>query len=90
MNTFKKLYISCLLVFLLFTIIDSFLNFLEEHTYFEETVGSEASFPSLTICRRQWKTDNFITFLDLMEEIRGFHRHAKTELIYDEKPIKKM
>ena len=85
MNTFKKLYISCLLVFLLFTIIDSFLNFLEEHTYFEETVGSEASFPSFTICRRQFWADNFTTFLDVMEEIRGHHRQAETLLIYDGK-----
>ena len=87
MNTFKKLYISCLLVFLLFTIIDSFLNFLEEHTYFEETVGSEASFPSLTICRRQWEIDDLNTFLDAMQEIREFHRLVEATLIHAGKNI---
>ena len=83
MNTSKKLYILCLLVALLYSIITSYLNILEESTSFEETVGFEASFPSLTICRRQWKADNLTTFLDLMEEIRGFHRLVMAGLSYD-------
>ena len=87
MNISKKLYISCLLVALLYSIITSYLNILEESTSFEETVGFEASFPSLTICRRQWRADNFITFLDVMEEIRGFHHHAETLIIYNGKQI---
>ena len=87
MNTFKKLYISCLLVAFLYSIITSYLFILEEPTSFEETVRFEASFPSLTICRRQWRADNLITFLDVMEEIRGFHRHAETLIIYDGKQI---
>ena len=87
MNTFKKLYFSCLLVALLYTITTSYLFILEEATSFEESVAFEASFPSLTICRRQWKVDNLTTFLDLMEEIRRFHRHAEILLTYDEKQI---
>ena len=87
MNTSKKLYILCLLVALLYSIITSYLFILEEPTSFEETVAFEASFPSLTICRRQWRADNLITFLDVMEEIRGFHRHAETLINVDEKQI---
>ena len=83
MNTFKKLYISCLLVALFYSIITSYLFILEEPTSFEETVVFEASFPSLTICRRQWWADNLVTFLDLMEEIRGFHRLVQALLVYD-------
>ena len=83
MNTFKKLYISCLLVALLYSIITSYLFILEEPTSFEETVGYDASFPSFTICRRQFWPDNLITFLDLMEEIRGFHRLVMAGLSYD-------
>ena len=88
MNISKKLYISCLVVALFYNIITSYLFILEEPTSFEETVGSEASFPSLTICRRQYWEDKLITFLDVMEEIRGFHRHAETLIIYDGKQIK--
>ena len=82
MNISKKLYISCLVVALLYSSITSFLIVLEEPTSFEETVGFEASFPSLTICRRQWRADNFITFLDVMEEIRGFHRQARNSKLW--------
>ena len=87
MNTSKKLYILCLLVALLYTITTSYHFILEESTSFEESVAFEASFPSLTICRRQWKVDNLTTFLDLMEEIRGFHRQAEILLIYDKKQL---
>ena len=87
MNISKKLYISCLVVALLYSSITSFLIVLEEPTSFEETVGSETSFPTFTICRRQWWADNLITFLDVMEEIRGFHRHAETLIIYNGKQI---
>ena len=87
MNTSKKLYILCLLVALLYSIITSYLNILEESTSFEETVGFEASFPSLTICRRQWWAEKLITFLDLMEEIRGFHRLVEAQLVYSGKQI---
>ena len=83
MNISKKLYISCLVVALLYSSITSFLIVLEEPTSFEETVGSETSFPTFTICRRQWWADNLITFLDVMEEIRGFHRHSEAQLMYD-------
>ena len=87
MNTFKKLYISCLLVALLYSIITSYLFILEEPTSFEENVAFEASFPSLTICRRELWADNLITFLDLMEEIRGFHRLVEAQLVYTGKQI---
>ena len=87
MNISKKLYILCLLVALLYSIITSYLFILEEPTSFEETVAFDASFPTLTICKRKWWADNFITFLDVMEEIRGFHRHAETLIIYDGKQI---
>ena len=88
MNISKKLYISCLVVALLYSIITSYLIVLEEPTSFEETVAFDASFPSLTICRNQgWVPDNFITFLDVMEEIKGFHRHAVTLLVYNGKQI---
>ena len=84
MNISKKLYISCLLVALLYSVITSYLFILEEPTSFDETeIAFEASFPSLTICRRQWCVDNLITFLDLMEEIRGFHRLVEAQLRYE-------
>ena len=82
MNRSKKLYVSCLLVAFLYSITTSYLFILEEPTSFEETVAFDASFPSLTICKRQWWADNFITFSDLMEEIRGFHRQVETRLVY--------
>ena len=71
----------------LYSITTSYLFILEEPTSFEESVVFEASFPSLTICRREWWADNLITFLDLMEEIRGFHRLAEAQLIYSGKQI---
>ena len=83
MKISKKLYISCLVVALLYSIITSYLFILEEPTSFEETVAFEASFPSLTICKRQWWADNFITFLDVMEEIRGFHHLVEAQLRYE-------
>ena len=87
MNTFKKLYISCLLVAFFYSIITSYLFILEEPTSFEETVAFEASFPSLTICRRQWEMDDLTTFLDAMQEIREFHRLVEATLIHAGKNI---
>ena len=84
MNRLKKLYASCLLVAFLYSIITSYLFILEEPTSFDETeIAFEASFPSLTICRRQWTADNLITFLNLMEEIREFHRLVEAQLVYN-------
>ena len=81
MKTCKKLYILCLLGAFWYSIITSYLVILEEPTSFEETeLTFAASFPSFTICRRQWDMDDLDTFLDVMQEIIGFHSLLKTEL----------
>ena len=88
MNTSKKLYILCLLAAFWYSIITSYLFILEEPTSFGETeIAFAASFPSLTICRRQWETDDLITFLDAMQEIRKFHRMVEATLIHAGKNI---
>ena len=73
MSPTKNFYLNALIVAFIYSIIKSFLNVLEEHTTFEETLRAyNATFPSLTICIRDGSPDNFTTFLDLDDYINRF------------------
>ena len=73
MNTFRKIYLGCLVCTFLYTIIRSYLNVLDEPTTFEETeVKYHSTFPSITICPKQRKQDDYKTFSDLVKAIDNF------------------
>ena len=75
MSHLRKLYMCCLFGWFLFEVIISYMNVLEEHTSYEENEKEfYATFPSVTICPREEKLDNFTTFDDVMEAIELFDK----------------
>ena len=71
MISVKSLYILCLFFVFAYSIIKSLLYFLEQPTTFEENeLEYSSSFPSLTLCFRQFEPDNFTTFQDIMQRIQ--------------------
>ena len=66
MRLMRNFYLHVLIIAFIYSIVKSFLNVLEEPTTFEETlIAHNATFPSLTICIRDGRPDNFTTFLNL-------------------------
>ena len=74
----KFINIAILTSLFLFFIINSYLTKLSEPTTFEEVEKTNcATFPSLTVCPRNWGQDNFKTFDDVLIAIDAFK--AKTQ-----------
>ena len=71
MNCYKKLYISTLFIAFSYGALRSLLYVLDEPTTFDESVLEDgaATFPSLTICFREYELDNFTTFIDVVQRI---------------------
>ena len=70
MKLYRKLYVGILLVAFLYSASRSLLYVLEEPTTVQETMRPyNATFPSLTCCRKDSDKDPFITFQDVDEEV---------------------
>ena len=70
MISVKTLYVICLFFVFSYSITKSVLHFLEEPTSFEENeLEYSSTFPSLTLCFRQFEPDNFSTFKEIMQKI---------------------
>ena len=68
MISVKTLYVLCLFFVFSYSITKSVLHFLEEPTSFEENeLEYSSTFPSLTLCFRQFEPDNFSTFQEIMQ-----------------------
>ena len=66
----RNMYVSLLIAFMIYSIFKSYLSLLDEPTTFETTeIDDSATIPSLTICPRQYKPDEFTTFEDIIEAI---------------------
>ena len=72
MATSRKIYRALLICTFMFTIIRSYLKVLDEPTTFKEIEKRYYStFPSVTICPRQWKKDTLKTFDDMNKAIEN-------------------
>ena len=72
MATSRKIFRAFLICTFMFTIIRSYINVLNEPTAFEETEKRyHATFPSITICPRQWEKDTHKAFDGLMKAIEN-------------------
>ena len=88
MNLFKKSYIFALTLIFFYYLVQSYLDVLQEHTTFEESIDrGQILLPSITFCPRQWDPDNFTTFEQIMDKIQRIKCQSEAYLRYIGKGI---